>query len=240
MVVNEVASAYGSFITYRKVTVNYTDLTDAVGGQAQTLSLSGLGGTTPANQLSLVNSGIITIPAGAWLIGARMKVTALFTGGSLATLTASLGISGGSATGIIAAAQEVSLSIPLVDHAATCTYPAGDIYADHLRADGSDGGTVGHRVDLHQHQPDDQQYELHAGCVKEGYVDLIGNSKSSELGAEHLLRNGCPGSNRRLRPELQRRGYGYQYRSLGGRGNRLDLYGGWISRNVGTVWRDGH
>ena len=114
MVVNEVASAYGSFITYRKVTVNYTDLTDAVGGQAQTLSLSGLGGTTPANQLSLVNSGIITIPAGAWLIGARMKVTALFTGGSLATLTASLGISGGSATGIIAASDVLGCTVGTV------------------------------------------------------------------------------------------------------------------------------
>ena len=107
--------AYGSFITYRKVTVSYTDLLGyTTGGAVATLALTGLGGTTPANQLSAVNSGTLVVPAGAWLIGARMKVTALFTGGSLATLTASLGLSGGSATAIIGASDVLGSAVGAV------------------------------------------------------------------------------------------------------------------------------
>lgn len=115
MQVTEVASQFGNFLCYRKVSVGFADLAaSTTGGAALTLALTGLGGTTPANQLSLVNSGALVIPAGAWLIGARMKVTALFTGGGMAVLTASLGLQGGSATAIIAASDVLGSAVGFV------------------------------------------------------------------------------------------------------------------------------
>ena len=114
MLVQEVASQFGSFLTYRKVTVLYSDLTTTTGGTAQTLSLGGLGGVTSGNALSNVNSGNLVIPAGYWLVGVRMKVTALFTGGSMATLTASVGTASGSGTNLIAASDVLGCTVGTV------------------------------------------------------------------------------------------------------------------------------
>lgn len=114
MVVTEVASQYASFICYRKVTVNVSDLQATSGAGAKTLTLNGVGGVTTANAASAVNSGNLVIPQGAWLLAIRMKVTADVTGGALTAMTASLGFLGGSATGILAAQDVFGATVGFV------------------------------------------------------------------------------------------------------------------------------
>lgn len=91
MYVTEVASQFGSFINYRKVSIFYTDLAAFTTAGAKTLTLSGVGGVTSANALSLVNSGNFIIPQGAMILAARLRVVTPFTGGSLSAVTAAFG-----------------------------------------------------------------------------------------------------------------------------------------------------
>ena len=110
MILQEVASQLGSFLTYRKVSVFYTDLAaSTTGGAALTLSL-GNGNT----YLSSVNSGNLVIPAGYWLVGVRMKLVAQFTGGSMGVLTASVGTVSGSGTNLIAATDVLGATVGTV------------------------------------------------------------------------------------------------------------------------------
>lgn len=105
MVINQIASDFGSFLSYVNVQVSYTDLQATSGAGAQTLTISGFGGVNSSNALSNVNTGNLVIPANAWLVGIRMIQTTGMTGGSISAMTASLGFLGGSATGILAASN---------------------------------------------------------------------------------------------------------------------------------------
>ena len=105
MTIQEIASQFGSFATYRKVSVTYQDLQATSGAGAKTITLTGLGGAgaTGAVALSVVNSGNLVIPQGYAFLVIRMIAKTLFAGGALSALTASLGTVAGTTTTILAA-----------------------------------------------------------------------------------------------------------------------------------------